>query len=140
MFVPRALRLKGVKEPQKPKKPQPAKSSAEHTAISNDNPLVEAMKNTSMTSPTPHNEPIDPKAITRGPRFTTAPVTAEYIAQLAAGVELIFTDYAHQHPESVKWLQERYRAVDGEEKCESGSSVSIADVDHCASYTPYSNP
>ena len=41
----------------------------------------------------------------------------EYIAQRAAGIELIFTDYAHQEQERLKWLQDRYRVVDGEENC-----------------------
>lgn len=120
MFVPRALRLKGVHETQRPK---PAKPPSEPLAgkheLSADDALVEAMGKTSTTSPAPQEEHIDPKAIKHGPRFTTKPVTPEYIAQLAAGIELIFTDYAHQDEKRAKWLQDHYRAVGEEEKCKS---------------------
>ncbi|KAF2639199.1 hypothetical protein P280DRAFT_56021 [Massarina eburnea CBS 473.64] len=89
MFVPRALRLKGVKEAQKPK---PA--------------IAKAPEPTS-----PHND-----VAKRGPRFQSAPVTTEYLGEIVAGVELIFTDYAHQEPTAAQWLQKRYRTVGGEEK------------------------
>lgn len=119
MFVPRALRLKGVRERQRPKA---AKAQAEPPAdrmdICNQDALVEAMERTrtSTASPAPRHE-IDPKATNRGPRFTSKPVTPEYLAQLAAGIELIFTDYAHQEETRTKWLQSHYRTVDGDEKC-----------------------
>jgi len=61
----------------------------------------------------------------RGPRFTTRPVTPEYVAQLAAGIELIFTDYAHQEERRAEWLQKRYRRVDGEEKCTRSTTAKI---------------
>lgn len=110
MFVPRALRLKGVQEKQK-QRPQPSK------APNKDDELVDAMQGISTTSPEPQNNRIDQKAFTRGPKFTVAPITPEYIAQLAAGIELIFSDYAHQEEVRSQWLQDRYRKVDGEEKC-----------------------
>jgi hypothetical protein len=116
MFVPRALRLKGVKEPPRPKssKPPPvAKSEA-----SKDDALVDAMEGISTNSPASQDEQIDPAVITRGPRFTTKPVTPEYTAQLAAGIDLIFSDYAHHDEERSKWLEHRYRTVDGEDHCE----------------------
>ncbi|KAF2689354.1 hypothetical protein K458DRAFT_384005 [Lentithecium fluviatile CBS 122367] len=116
MFVPRALRLKGVKESQKSKKEQPAQVAAQGAEISSEDALVTAMQQTSTTSPATLNEQVDPKSVTRGPRFTTTPITPEYIAQLTAGIELIFTDYAHQNLASAKWLRERYRTVNGEEK------------------------
>ena len=117
MFVPRALRLKGVREKSRPNTSQPPTSNAEPNQ---DEALVKAMQNTSTSSPTPQpEEQIEQKAIKSGPRFTTKPVTPEYVAQLAAGIELIFTDYAHQDEERAKWLRERYRKIDGEENCKA---------------------
>ncbi|KAF2624153.1 hypothetical protein BU25DRAFT_162395 [Macroventuria anomochaeta] len=116
MFVPRAVRLKGVKESQRPKisKPQTIPQSRKDETNRKD-ALVEAMGETSMNSPAPpHDTASDAAAPTRGPRFTTKPVTPEYVAQLAAGIELIFTDYAHQEEERSRWLKDRYRVVDGE--------------------------
>lgn len=115
MFVPRALRLKGVREPQRPKtvKPPPA----EKIAVSQDDALVDAMEGISTNSPTPQEEQVDSKVVTRGPRFTVRPITPEYLAQLVAGMELIFSDYALQEEARAKWLQQRYRIVDREEKC-----------------------
>jgi len=119
MFVPRAVRLKGVKEPQRPKvvngaeKPRPSKVEA-----NSKDALAQAMGETSMNSPAPPQDTAsDTAAPTRGPRFTVKPITPEYIAQLAAGVELIFTDYAHQEQQRLRWLRDRYRVIDGEENC-----------------------
>lgn len=115
MFIPRALRLKGVREKPRPKPAQaPSKAPAEGDQ---DDALVEAMQKTRTSSPTDQPEQTDLKATKPGPRFTTKPVTPEYIGQLAAGVELIFTDYAHQEEQRARWLQDRYRTVDGEENC-----------------------
>ena len=74
---------------------------------------------TQSTNPRPRNalDKADTPALTRGPRFTTKPVTPEYIAQLAAGIQLIFTDYAHQEKSRASWLKERYREIDGEQNC-----------------------
>ncbi|EUC43197.1 hypothetical protein COCMIDRAFT_38804 [Bipolaris oryzae ATCC 44560] len=114
MFVPRALRLKGVREKPRPNTSNPSVSNAE---TDRDEALVKAMQNTRTTSLTPQpEEQVDQKAAKSGPRFTVKPVTPEYIAQLAAGIELIFTDYAHQEEERAQWLRDRYRTVDGEEK------------------------
>lgn len=120
MFVPRALRLKGVREPQRPQAAKtPAEPPADRMEISSQDALVEAMERTrtDTASPAPPHEHINPKATNRGPRFTSKPVTPEYLAQLAAGIELIFTDYAHQEKTRAKWLQSRYRTVDGEDNC-----------------------
>ena len=109
MFVPRAVRLKGVKETQRPKvaKQLPDPPSGKDETNSKD-ALVEAMGETSMNSPAPQQDTAsDAQAPARGPRFTTKPVTPEYIAQLAAGIELIFTDYAHQAAERSRWLHDR---------------------------------
>ncbi|KAF1962882.1 hypothetical protein CC80DRAFT_461298 [Byssothecium circinans] len=117
MFVPRALRLKGVKEAPKPKPAQaqaPAAVDSPSASNSKNDTHTEAAGKTS-TTPASNGKP-DTKAATRGPRFNSAPVTSDYLAELAAGVELIFTDYAHQAPESAQWLQERSRSVEGEEK------------------------
>lgn len=120
MFVPRAVRLKGVKEPPRPRlsKPSAETQTSKDDTNSRDG-LVEAMGDASMNSPTPQQDVAsDAPAPSRGPRFTTKPVTPEYIAQLAAGIELIFTDYAHQEEERSRWLKNRYREVDGEKNCE----------------------
>ena len=117
MFVPRALRLKGVREKPRSNTSQLPANNAEPDQ---DEALVKAMQNTSTNSPTPQpEEHVDQKTTKSGPRFTTKPVTPEYVAQLAAGIELIFTDYAHQEEERAKWLRERYRTIDGEENCRS---------------------
>ncbi|KAK1913377.1 hypothetical protein P3342_005313 [Pyrenophora teres f. teres] len=132
MFVPRALRLKGVHEKSRPKsiKP-PSKAAADNVEADNveadnveadnaeadhDDALVKAMQKTSTSSPPPQIDSIDSKDTKSGPRFTTKQVTPEYIAQLAAAIELIFTDYAHQEEQRAKWLHDHYRTVDGEDK------------------------
>jgi hypothetical protein len=119
MFVPRALRLKGVREAQRtrPAKPSLADKSEISSGSSREDALVDAMQGISTNSPAPQEGDIDLKAITRGPRFTVTPVTSEYLAQLLAGVELIFSDYAHQEQVRAEWLQQRYRTVQGEEAC-----------------------
>ncbi|KAH6618879.1 hypothetical protein C7974DRAFT_38794 [Boeremia exigua] len=116
MFVPRAVRLKGVKEPQRPKVAKsPVTPSLSKNEANSKDALVQAMGETGMNSPAPQqNIASDVPAPTRGPRFTTKPVTADYVAQLAAGIELIFTDYAHQEEQRSRWLRDRYRVVDGE--------------------------
>ncbi|KAF2829716.1 hypothetical protein CC86DRAFT_284871 [Ophiobolus disseminans] len=110
MFVPRALRLKGVQEKQRPKPSEP--SLAEKSALSKDADLVDAMEGISTNSPEPQ---VVRKVTPRGSNITVRPITPEYIAQLAAGIELIFSDYAHQEEARSKWLQDRYRTVDGQE-------------------------
>jgi hypothetical protein len=119
MFIPRAVRLKGVREPPRPKKPARTKASsqplAETPATASKDGLVAAMEDTSMNSPAPQQESIE-KPNKRG-QTTAASVTPEYIAQLAAGIELLFTDYAHQDEQRAKWLQERYRVVEEQDKC-----------------------
>jgi hypothetical protein len=115
MFVPRALRLKGVRETQRPSRPKPPPTVEPES--SKDDALVNAMQGISTNSPTPQQEHIDPKAVTRGPRFTVKQITPEYLSQLVAGVELIFSDYAHHEEVRAEWLQQRYRIVDGEDKC-----------------------
>lgn len=116
MFVPRALRLKGVKETQKrkPDKTIPDASSPREDA------LVQAMQKTSTNSAaaspaSTQNENVKPPVVSHQPKATTS-TPSDYLAQLAAGIELIFTDYAHQHTSSAKWLQEHYRTIDTEER------------------------
>jgi hypothetical protein len=114
MFVPRALRLKGVRETRQPPRPKPPPAESES---SKDDALVDAMQGISTNSPTPQQEHVDPKVVTRGPKFTVKQITPEYLAQLVAGVELIFSDYSHHEQVRAEWLQQRYRTVDGEDKC-----------------------
>jgi hypothetical protein len=116
MFVPRSLRLKGVKEKPRPKITK-SPSEAPVSKVNHDDALVEAMQKTSTNSPDRQLEDINPKVIKSGPRFTTKPITPEYIAQLAAGIELIFTDYAQQEESRANWLQGYYRTVGGENNC-----------------------
>jgi hypothetical protein len=114
MFVPRALRLKGVRET----KPKPSKPPPEVTQRRQDEALVDAMQGISTNSPTPQEEQIEPKAIPRGgPKFTVKAVTPEYLSQLVVGMELIFSDYAHREEVRADWLQQRYRTVDEGEYC-----------------------
>lgn len=113
MFIPRALRLKGVTERPRPKASQHPRRTDE---TNSEKALTDAMEGISTGSPKPQEEPGDVD-MGRGPRFTTRPVTSEYLAQLVAGMELIFSDYAHQEEERCMWLQKRYRTVDGEENC-----------------------
>lgn len=121
MFVPRAVRLKGVKETQRPRIARPlAKPQLSKDETNSKDALVEAMGETSMDSPAAQQETTsDAVAHVRGPRFTSRPITPEFIAQLAAGIELIFTDYAHQEEERSSWLRDRFRVVDGEKNCRS---------------------
>ncbi|KAH8708617.1 hypothetical protein GQ44DRAFT_690692 [Phaeosphaeriaceae sp. PMI808] len=114
MFVPRALRLKGVLESPRTTTAKPR--LADKSKLSNEDALVDAMEGISTNSSTSHHEKIDSKAVTRGPRFTTKPITTEYLAQLVVGMELIFSDYAHQEEMRAAWLQQRYRTIDGEHK------------------------
>jgi hypothetical protein len=75
------------------------------------------MEGISTDSPASQPEHIDPGVVTRGPRFTIKQITPQYIAQLAVGIDLIFSDYAHQEEGRSKWLEQRYRTLDGEERC-----------------------
>lgn len=75
------------------------------------------MQGISTNSPTPQEEYVDRTAVTRGPRFIVQPVTPEYLDQLVAGIELIFSDYAHREETRAEWLKQRYRIVDGEGQC-----------------------
>ncbi|KAF1943141.1 hypothetical protein EJ02DRAFT_502357 [Clathrospora elynae] len=107
MFVPRALRLKGMREKPRLKTPElSSKSPASKAESNHDDALVEAMQKTRTSSP---------KVTKQGPRLTTKSATPDYIAQLAAGIDLIFSDYAHHEEKRASWLQEHYRTVDGEE-------------------------
>ena len=98
-FIPRALRLKGIKESQTRKSKQ-----------------VEPLPTPDLVGAAPA-----PQQDCRVSQIDSAPAKQGYIAQLAAGVDLIFTDYAHQAPDSAKWLGDRYRTVDSEEKCPHAS-------------------
>jgi hypothetical protein len=115
MFVPRALRLKGVKEHPRPKPSKPPPTA--RPEVRKDDALVDAMEGISTDSPASQPEHIDPGVVTRGPRFTIKQITPQYIAQLAVGIDLIFSDYAHQEEGRSKWLEQRYRTLDREERC-----------------------
>lgn len=117
MFIPRALRLKSVKEAQKRKPHKTAAASrpdedALEQAIPKTNTDAVAASTTTSYQEKQNDKRLDAKS-SKSPHST---VSAEYLAQLAAGVELIFTDYAHQDTESAQWLQYRYRTIDAGEK------------------------
>ena len=113
MFVPRALRLKGIKEPQKARKPltEPPPQEAD---VEN---VTAALKKTSTSHVSLQPERIDPMKAFSGPRFTAPMVDEDYLAKLLCGIELLFTDYAHQHEDGKRWLEKHYRVVDDAEKC-----------------------
>jgi hypothetical protein len=113
MFVPRALRLKGVKEPKKAQKEPPAEIPNAETSTTNENETIPAPLQPEQSKTTSK-----PKS---GNRFTNAPVTSEYLQQLVCGVELIFTDHAHQDNHGIAWLEKHYRNVDGESNCRFAS-------------------
>lgn len=102
MFVPRALRLRGVKEAKKDDGEPPAKKRR----IA---PLATKNPNTG-------NATTSAKQSKRGsmePSTTSSSFNAEYLGFLTAGVELIFTDYAMQSEEGDAWLRKHYRNLDG---------------------------
>ena len=115
MFVPRAVRLKGVKEVRQSRiTTAPPKSPKCTGGVDHEDALVEAMKKTSTNSPAPQLEKIDSRT---GPGITTAQATREFVAQLAAGIELIFTDYALQEDSRVTWLERHYRTLPEGDRC-----------------------
>ncbi|KAF1830471.1 hypothetical protein BDW02DRAFT_507469 [Decorospora gaudefroyi] len=111
MFVPRVLRLKGLREKARPGTAKPApKPVADRAQAHPDDAPVEARQQTSTNAPAHESEQHEAKVITKSPRFS-----ALYVAELAAGMELIFSVYAHQEEQRVQWLQRHYRTVDGGE-------------------------
>ncbi|OAL49910.1 hypothetical protein IQ07DRAFT_680297 [Pyrenochaeta sp. DS3sAY3a] len=126
MFIPRSLRLKGVREAPRSKAAPDIAEAPPDVAEAPPDPLdtvnqdtvkqdalVEATKKTSTESPAPQT---DVPAKKRGPRFTVKPITPEYLSQLTCGMELIFSDYAHHEKSRLRWLQEHYRTEDGDDK------------------------
>ncbi|KAF2277666.1 uncharacterized protein EI97DRAFT_375139 [Westerdykella ornata] len=109
MFVPRVLRLKGTNEKAREATRRPPRT-----------PVTEFAAQPDQNADSPSSAgPLETEAESHQAKTkqSTEPASSpEYLAQLIAGIELIFTDYAHQDPESVQWLQERYRVVEGEEK------------------------
>ena len=118
MFVPRALRLKGLREPSRcnATKGIPTRI-ADSTDARDEGAPVQPTEKTNTASSISQVESVNSKTRDPSPNLTANPVKPEYLAQVAAGIELIFTDYAHQESERAKWLQDRYRAIDAEEKC-----------------------
>ncbi|KAF2258245.1 hypothetical protein CC78DRAFT_549278 [Lojkania enalia] len=107
MFVPRSVRLKGVPEYNKFSVGQGAPSvHREAVGFAADSQHIRANEERH----TEHSDRL------RGPQFTMRPITREYLAQLACGIELVFTDYAQQDKDGAQWLKQRHRTVDGEDK------------------------
>lgn len=118
MFVPRAVRLKGVKEKRPNQLPE---TPLQKPQVISEDALVDAMEGITTSSPGAQAEDKESTPTVRGPKFTVAAVTPEYIAQVAAAVSLIFSDYAIQEPERSDWLKRHYRDVDGEGNCRRDS-------------------
>lgn len=133
MFLPRVIRNKGFREPEKVRRKQPSEEPSEERPTKRprieddlDKPLGASEKRIaatnkpqlpSKTSPaTESQDTIKPQndVKPRGPRFTVAPITDEYLEKLVCGIELIFSDYAHLDPENIPWLRSHYRTVNGE--------------------------
>lgn len=125
MFVPRALRLKGVREKKQLHNIEAAPGPPTGHVDQHEDALVQAMEKTSTRSPAPEQKELNSGDAKNGPRFTAKPVTAVYISQLAAGIELIFTDYAHQEETRSKWLQQHYRTLSEGEHCMSSQDMAI---------------
>jgi hypothetical protein len=111
MFVPRALRLKGVREPQKAPK---ARTEPSQEAVIED--VTATLRKTSTSDTSPQAKQINSTKACSGPRFTAPKVDEDYLDKLLCGIELLFTDYAHQHEDGKRWLEKHYRVV-GEGKC-----------------------
>lgn len=110
MFVPRAVRLKGVREPERNKSERPAKRAR----IGN-GPEQSKTPDADLGSTQKEADPNVTKPVEKGP--ATKAAAPEYLAKLISGIELLFTDYAHQDKASAAWLKSHYRDVEGESKC-----------------------
>lgn len=129
MFVPRAVRLKGIKEPQKASKTraEPPKQEADIEGV------TAALKITSTFHTSPQPEHIDSQKAFTGPRFTAPKVDEDYLEKLLCGIQLLFTDYAHQCEDGKRWLETHYRVVDGEDQCRPHVPHLRTHTSNCAS-------
>ncbi|KAF2177201.1 hypothetical protein K469DRAFT_697405 [Zopfia rhizophila CBS 207.26] len=132
MFLPRSLQRKGFRESQKDRGEPPAKKARfEHEAS-----FPTASSDSTTAKPITDSPSIfEEKAFQdstkqtqgavsqRGPRFTAPVITDDYLSQLVCGIELIFTDHAHQDEEGAKWLKKHYRVISGENKFIHLSSI-----------------
>ena len=55
---------------------------------------------------------------TKRPRIQSLDIDDEYLEQLVCGIELVFTDYAHQDDEGRAWLNKYGRMLHGDGGCE----------------------
>ena len=55
---------------------------------------------------------------TKRPRIQSLDIDDEYLEQLVCGIELVFTDYAHQDDEGRAWLKKYGRILHGNSGCE----------------------
>ena len=55
---------------------------------------------------------------TKRPRIQSLDIDDEYLEQLVCGIELVFTDYAHQDDEGRAWLKKYGRILHGDSGCE----------------------
>ncbi|ORY00375.1 hypothetical protein BCR34DRAFT_606275 [Clohesyomyces aquaticus] len=131
-FVPRALRLKGVREPANPprKRPPPkvrscpedrlctfveqnevTSSAAPPTSDEDQQSLALAFRDKTTEADTSNSQDqIRPRSDTaHGSKHTEASVTEDYLAQIVCGVDLLFTDYAIQSRKGSKWLKDHYQ-------------------------------
>ena len=114
MFIPRAVRLKNTTST--------GRKSTAHTKPTNKNARNPGLESGAASSgiDSKHAPPVDDHkdtnpTIAKSPSLPT--LKLDYVGQLLHGVELIFTDYAHQDPSGANWLETHYRVIDGEERC-----------------------
>ncbi|KAH7122296.1 hypothetical protein B0J11DRAFT_507295 [Dendryphion nanum] len=108
MFLPRALRLKGIK-------PAETHSAGQATKSACDEPAPQPQQDKIQADPEPVRINDTSKTISTSSKpLSATKITPEYLGQVLSGVELLFSDYAHQEPEAAKWLQNHYRVVNGE--------------------------
>jgi hypothetical protein len=110
MFVPRAVRLKGMREADRNKSERPTKR------VRIENGPEQLKTSDAAARSTPQEADIN---LNRPVNKESAPKTAtpEYLGKLVCGIELLFTDYAHQDKASADWLKSHYREVEGESGC-----------------------
>ena len=52
-------------------------------------------------------------------QLSASGMSSDYLAQVAVGIELLFTDFALQDEKNAAWLASLYRVVEGEMNCKN---------------------
>lgn len=121
MFVPRAVRLKGVREPDRTKIERPRKKARVQSEL-DDSASIKIPD----AAPASTEKEVDTNVTKSVDKVASHKSTSpEYLGKLLSGVELLFTDYAHQDKAGADWLKGHYRDVEGESNCELLSLPSL---------------